>query len=334
MVILGAGASKAALPSGDKNGRSLPVMDEIVPMLGLENQLRSLGIDGPFKNFEKLYGVLAARDASSEAVKCIECAVRSYFSAIQLPDTPTIYDFLVLSLRSKDLIATFNWDPLLVQAASRNAKIAEPPNLLFLHGNVAVGYCTRHGVMIQGLLGEQCPQCSAVLAHGPLLFPIASKDYTACPEIHLAWKELEANLRGGYALTVFGYGAPVSDAAAVELLRGAWGDPGRRWFEDIEIIDIKDEDSLYETWGPFIHKTHWSRKNSISGSSIFRHPRRSCEANHARFYHGKWLSGKTPPFPEFKTLQDWHLWLRPRLDAELARLRPKARRLRNADPLS
>ena len=43
----------------------------------------------------------------------IETRVDEYFADLELPGHPTIYDRLVLSLREKDLIATFNWDPFL-----------------------------------------------------------------------------------------------------------------------------------------------------------------------------------------------------------------------------
>lgn len=64
-------------------------------------------------------------------------------SDFELPDEPTIYDFLVMSLTNKDLIATFNWDPFLVQAIGRIQKYTDNiPQVAFLHGNVAVGYCS------------------------------------------------------------------------------------------------------------------------------------------------------------------------------------------------
>jgi hypothetical protein len=33
---------------------------------------------------------------------------------LELPDHPTVYDHLLLSLRKKDAIFTFNWDPFLL----------------------------------------------------------------------------------------------------------------------------------------------------------------------------------------------------------------------------
>ena len=37
VVILGAGASGAALPNGDGSGRPIPVMKDLVALTGLEN---------------------------------------------------------------------------------------------------------------------------------------------------------------------------------------------------------------------------------------------------------------------------------------------------------
>ena len=57
----------------------------------------------------------------------------------------TVYDFLILSLTEKDVIATFNWDPLLLQAYVRCNEITDNlPHLLCLHGNVGTGYCEEH----------------------------------------------------------------------------------------------------------------------------------------------------------------------------------------------
>jgi hypothetical protein len=45
--------------------------------------------------------------------------VREYFAQLELPVEPTIYDALLLSLRDKDAVFTFNWDPFLFQAHLR-----------------------------------------------------------------------------------------------------------------------------------------------------------------------------------------------------------------------
>jgi hypothetical protein len=42
----------------------------------------------------------------------LEKVIWDYMCDFVLPDEPTVYDYLVMSLTSKDLIATFNWDPI------------------------------------------------------------------------------------------------------------------------------------------------------------------------------------------------------------------------------
>ena len=71
----------------------------------------------------------------------LESAVRNYFKSLELPDEPTIYDYLILSLTEKDAIVTFNWDPFLMQAYRRNLTVGNLPQLIFPHGNVGVGLC-------------------------------------------------------------------------------------------------------------------------------------------------------------------------------------------------
>src|SRR5436190_220154 len=102
VVILGAGASLASLPNGDKNGKSLPLM-------------------------------------------------------------------------KKDLIATFNWDPLLTQAYRRNSQRVTLPPLYFLHGNVTIGYCQTDNNM--GVNWNPCSRCDLPFTPTKLFYPISEKDY-------------------------------------------------------------------------------------------------------------------------------------------------------------
>lgn len=89
-------------------------------------------------------------------------------SEFELPDEPTIYDFLVMSLTSKDLIATFNWDLFLVQALGRAQRYTKNiPQVAFLHGNVAVGYCSDDNII--GNVGNIC-RCGKELKPMKLLF--------------------------------------------------------------------------------------------------------------------------------------------------------------------
>jgi len=135
IVILGAGASRAACPNGDKYGKTLPLMDDLIEILEL-NHLNNFKINNT--NFEDIYSSLYQNDKYKDLRIQIEEIVYKYFVKLEISDQPNLYDHLVLSLRKKDVIATFNWDPLLVLAYRRNSQKFELPNLLFLHGNVKV----------------------------------------------------------------------------------------------------------------------------------------------------------------------------------------------------
>ncbi|MEO9264135.1 MAG: hypothetical protein ABI282_08560 [Candidatus Baltobacteraceae bacterium] len=58
VVILGAGASRAALPQGDCVGNLLPVMDDLVEICRLDGILASAGFDTK-RNFEELYSEIS-----------------------------------------------------------------------------------------------------------------------------------------------------------------------------------------------------------------------------------------------------------------------------------
>src|SRR5579872_3749056 len=110
VVILGAGCSLAAFPTGDREGRRLPLMNNLIQALGLKPLLHSANLAEPEENFEALYSRLAGDHRYAGLLKSIEGAVTDYFAKMALPANPTIYDQLLLSLRPKDCIATFNWD--------------------------------------------------------------------------------------------------------------------------------------------------------------------------------------------------------------------------------
>ncbi len=108
-------------------------------------------------------------------------AVFDYFAGMRLPDHPTIYDHLVLSLREKDFIATFNWDPFLLQAVERLPHGVKPPQMRFLHGCVGVGYCAHHEPVTFGRIGMECRQCGQRTIGSRLLYPVTQKNYNADP---------------------------------------------------------------------------------------------------------------------------------------------------------
>lgn len=95
----------------------------------------------------------------------------------QLPDEPNIYDFLVLGLTSKDLIATFNWDPFLVQAMQRASRFVNGeslPQVAFLHCNVVIGYCAKCKQI--GCINSVCRN-GHLLQLVQLLYPVANRVY-------------------------------------------------------------------------------------------------------------------------------------------------------------
>ncbi len=121
VVILGAGASKQAMPAGDKFGKKIPLLDELPELEELAPEWKQLISEAcpPPGNFESQFSWIKQKDIYSSQLSKIEKIISSYFESLYLPDSPTIYDYLVLGLRSKDVIATFNWDPFLMQAYKR-----------------------------------------------------------------------------------------------------------------------------------------------------------------------------------------------------------------------
>lgn len=291
VVILGAGASCAAIPDGDKYGRKISAMSGFIEKLGLGNILSKVELITESNNLEDIYMELDERGKEEpvckEAKNELEVAIREYMNGFELPDKATIYDFLVLSLTSKDLIATFNWDPFLVQAIGRVQKYTKNiPQVAFLHGNVAVGYCSKDNIM--GNVGMTC-RCGQTLKPTSLLFPIKNKDYTSDIAISKSWKQLKNALKNAYMVTIFGYSAPTSDAEAVEMLKQAWGSVDERKLEEIELIDIRDEEAVIESWNQFIHTHHYSYHTDFFNTTLARCPRRSCEATFDRLMNCIWL---------------------------------------------
>lgn len=246
VVILGAGASCAAIPNGDKFGKKISAMSGFIEKLGLSDILSEVEIITKSDNLEDIYMELDERsktdDKYSQVKDKLEKKIRAYMLDFKLPDNPTIYDYLVMGLTSKDLIATFNWDPFLVQAIGRTLRYTDNvPQVAFLHGNVAVGYCKEDNIM--GNVGQLC-RCGKLLEPMKLLFPIKNKDYNSDVAIQKSWKNLSNALEVAYMVTIFGYSAPKSDYEAVKMLKKAWGSVEDRNMEEIELIDIRGNNKL------------------------------------------------------------------------------------------
>lgn len=209
---------------------------------------------------------------------------------MQLPDEPTVYDYLVLSLTSKDAIATFNWDPLLIQAYIRCHRFTKNlPHILCLHGNVAVGYCSEH--IEYGTKNTICPVCHRLLTPTKLLYPVANKNYQDDDFTKRNWEAVESMIENSYMLTIFGYSAPSSDKEAVTLLKKAWGELEKRQLEEVSVIDIIKEEEMIEKWKDFIYSHHYRYTHDFFDSYLGKFPRRSCEATFAMFMGNIFMDG-------------------------------------------
>lgn len=328
VVLIGAGASKAALPHGDKHGRPVPLLRDVAEGLSLvdlfPDDLKALAA----ADFEAAYSRFFARRAGSE-INQIDAKVREYFAELELPDKPTLYDSLVLSLRNKDVIATFNWDPFLIQSLVRLNRLgilpSELPQLRFLHGNVAVGACERDP-MVRGFPLQTCARCGNLLRSPRLLYPVEQKDYQSDAFIRGEWDAVRYFLRGCAMFIVFGYSAPVTDKEAVDLLMQGWGTTDERNLEQTEAINRPgaDHEALRQTWAPFIHSHHYEIHDGFYSSFLARHPRRSIEACWNQYFEVKFVSDH--PVPEgFATFEEMTDWFGPLLEAERARAHANAR---------
>lgn len=306
VVILGAGASRAAFPDGDANGKQLPLLADLPDCLDLRVAISSAGLSAA-EDFESIYDKLATSGCYPGLKAEIESRIRSYFESLVLNDAPTLYDYLLLSLRENDLVATFNWDPLLARAFIRNRGISKLPQLAFLHGNVEAAACIKDRV--KGFRGDTCRKCGEPFETMPLLYPVRKKDYSSDPHIANEWSVLEEFLQQAYMVTIFGYSAPTTDAAAVELMSRTWADNPTFEFGQVSIVDIKPKNQLEAAWQPFFCRSHYGIHKSLYTTWILRHPRRSGEALvMATLQNAPWPDN---PFPQFKFLPQLHSWIAP-----------------------
>ncbi|MBA3647279.1 MAG: hypothetical protein H0W62_01820 [Chitinophagales bacterium] len=313
VVILGAGASVAAFPNGDKKGYELPLMQSLVKLLNLDKILPQ-EYYLLLNDFEELYNGISINPSLSRIKTDIDDILYQYFYNLRIPDTPTLYDYLILSLREKDIIATVNWDPLLLQCLRRHHKIKKRlPNVIFLHGNVAVGICPD--CHISGYKYNQiCHRCYKPFQPLKLLYPIHKKDYTEDESINREWKQLKGYLSQALFITIYGYSAPESDIEAKNLMLEAIKANKSRVFSEIEIIDIKSKTEIENSWHHFFYKTHYRSIDSLQQSYLWFHPRRSCDAFFSAYAMNSPFDNN--PFPAFNTIDEMHDWIEPLLKDE------------------
>lgn len=311
VVILGAGSSRAAFPKGDANGRALPLLAELPDCLELRAAISSAGFPNTM-DFESIYDQIATTGQHPALKSKIESQTRTYFENLKMPSKPTLYDYLLLSLRETDVIATFNWDLFLALAFIRNRAAAGLPQLAFLHGNVHVGVCIQDRV--KGFIGDTCRKCECPFKPTPLLYPVRNKDYESDAFIANEWSVLRYHLNRAYMLTVFGYSAPTTDTAAVRLMSESWTSNPVFELGQVNIVDIERKNGLLAKWEPFLCRSHYGIFRKLSDTWILRHPRRSCEAlAMATLQNAPW---KNNDFPRFRTIFELHEWIKPLISEE------------------
>jgi len=316
VLILGAGASKASFPNGDLNGLTMPLMKDLVEVVGLNDLLKSSGIKYENENFEVIFSHIVNVAEKEELRKELEKEIFAYFSKMRMQDELTIYDKLILSLRDKDIIATFNWDPLLLYAYRRcgnyfNSFKIRLPEIVFLHGNVALGVCEKDKILSP--MDSICPKCQKRFKQVQLLYPILKKDYTSNAVIKEQWDKLKYHISEAYFVTIFGYSAPATDTEAIKLMHDTLEINPRKELTEIEIIDTKEHDILLDNWRNFIVR-HYRMSKSVNNSYLFQHPRRTIEAFFDCFLQNS-------PWPEnpmlnCHTFEEMADWLAPLLNEE------------------
>jgi hypothetical protein len=308
VVILGAGASIACQPQGDRHGRALPDMFGLAALPVIRELLDEAGIVDVNIGFEAAYSQIRATASLEEVADRIDTAVREYFREVEISDEPTIYDHLLLGLRGKDMVATFNWDPLIVQSEMRLrlAGVDDLPTVVFLHGNVAIGVCLDHAVA--GLLPGVCHECRAPLEPAPLLYPVTDKNYEDNEFIKYAWDGLRWGLKNAVVVTIFGYRAPESDRAAIREFKRAYGTAEQRQFEQYELIGRPgcDLDALRQRWDAFVHTHHYNAIDDFYDSWIAQHPRRSAEAWYKQYIEANFIDDN--PIPRTLDLEETIKW--------------------------
>lgn len=321
VVILGAGASIAStIRNPELNGKQLPSMDNFIEVVGLQDIVGNIPENLQAKNFEQLYSNLHEHNPNSEEIKEIESRVQAYFGDMSLPEEPTIYDHLVLSLRPRDLIATFNWDPFLYQAFCRNSALTKDlPLMSFLHGNVSIGFSAEDKRC--GPVGMYMRRDGGYFEPTKLLYPVRQKNYNDDEFISMEWERLKYWLKeySTKLVTVFGYGAPETDVEAVKLLDESYGGKDARNMEQFEIIDVQDEDTVVKRWDKFIHSHHYDYTTNYFDSSLALNPRRTSESY---FQHilpmtpDEAFSESNPIPSNILTLEELWEWHRPLIEAE------------------
>src|SRR6202022_1132903 len=75
LVTTGAGASRGAFPSGERNGRRLPLMVDFAEIVPVGPILQKSGIEWKGKNFEDIYSLISEKPQHRDLLTQVEKAV-------------------------------------------------------------------------------------------------------------------------------------------------------------------------------------------------------------------------------------------------------------------
>jgi hypothetical protein len=110
-------------------------------------------------------------------------------------------------------------------------------------------------------------------------------------------------------VTIFGYRAPVSDVAAIDEFKHAWGTPDVRQFEQFEIIGPpgSDHEATRARWHDFIHTHHYDIWEDYFDSRIAHHPRRTGEIYFRRHVQANFVDvNPVPQDLDLGATIDWY----------------------------
>ena len=162
-VLLGAGASKAALPDGDKNGLNLPLLRDLAIHLELAEPSQRIFRISRVTNFEAAYSQLYERDPTRDRTD--RRRDRRLLSAASCPTKRTCTTpFSYRWKEGRDLHLQLGSAPIhLARAPEPIGPRRRPPVHLLLHGNVIAAYCERDDVW--GYTNGRCSKCGRVHAY-------------------------------------------------------------------------------------------------------------------------------------------------------------------------
>jgi hypothetical protein len=126
-------------------------MADLIECLGLAPAIADAGFSST-SDFESLYDEIATSGKAPGLKAEIEGKVQAYFEALELSESPTLYDYLVLSLRDSDYIATFNWDPFLAQALCGTGKPQKCQNSSFYTGTFMLEFAPSIGSRVSAVI--------------------------------------------------------------------------------------------------------------------------------------------------------------------------------------